>query len=210
MLHPLKVFPADKPDFDQHSSTCQAWFCLRTHLKQEHIAAAQLQQEAGLKVFLPRIRYQRSTRTGSTWVTEALFQNYLFARFDLAFDLRRVQHTRGVHSVVHFGDRWPVVSEDVIEELRCFMGGRDLHVIEETLLPGDPVQLVGGAIDGLEAVVTRILPAKQRVAVLLDFLGRQTPLELDREQLISLHHKRSEARLALLWQRAAPTVESLT
>ena len=206
MLHPLEVSSADKPDSER--ATCQAWFCIRTHLKQEHIAAAQLHQEAGLEVFLPRIRYQRSTRTGSTWMTEALFQNYLFARFDLAFELRHVQHTRGVHSVVHFGDRWPIVSENVIEELRRLMGGRDLQVIEQTLQPGDPVQLVGGAIDGLEAVVTRILPAKQRVAVLLDFLGRQTPLELDRQQLISIHHRRSEARLALLWQKAAPVVTS--
>jgi transcription antitermination factor NusG len=115
-----------------------------------------------------------------------------------------------VHSVVHFGDRWPAVSEDVIVDLRRFMGGADVHIIEETLEPGDPVQLVGGAIDGLEAVVTRILPAKQRVAVLLDFLGRQTLLEVDRGQLISLHQKRGEAHLPLLCRRTDLAVKPLT
>jgi hypothetical protein len=35
----------------------------------------------------------------------------------------------------------------------------------------------------LTIVVTRILPAKQRVAVLFDFLGRKTTLELDRCQV---------------------------
>jgi transcription antitermination factor NusG len=31
---------------------------------------------------------------------------------------------------------------------------------------------------GLLAVVTRIMPARERVAVLLEFLGRQTTVEL--------------------------------
>jgi transcriptional antiterminator RfaH len=181
------------------SSQSEAWFCLRTHPKQEHVAAAQLRHEAGFEVFLPRIRYQRSSRGVSIWVTEALFQNYLFARFDLTLELRRVQHTRGVRYVVHFGDRWPAISENVIEELRSLMGASDLHVLEDTLQPGDPVQLVGGAIDGLQAIVTRILPAKERVAVLLEFLGRQTPLELHRKNLIS-QRERYQARLPLMWR----------
>ena len=34
------------------------------------------------------------------------------------------------------------------------------------------------------AVVSRVMPARLRVAVLLEFLGRQTAVELDRGQLI--------------------------
>src|SRR6185312_13830264 len=63
--------------------TSTAWFCLRTHPKHECVAAAQLRQEANIEVFLPRIRFKRATRCGPAWVTEALFQNYLFAKFDL-------------------------------------------------------------------------------------------------------------------------------
>lgn len=174
-----------------------AWFCLRTQSKHEHIAAAQLRQDPGTDVFLPRIRYKRSTRVGLAWVTEALFRNYIFARFDLALSLRRVQHARGVQSVVHFGDRWPVIPNHVIEELRAQMGSQEVHVIDETLQPGDPVQLVGGAMNGLRAIVTRIIPAKERVAVLLDFLGRQTSLELDRGQVISEFEDRFVARLSM-------------
>jgi transcription antitermination factor NusG len=39
----------------------------------------------------------------------------------------------------------------------------------------------------LEGVITRVIPARQRVAVLLDFLGRQTAVELPAEQLIKLN-----------------------
>src|SRR5215813_8963248 len=74
----------------------EAWFCVRTQPKHEHIAAAQLRQGRDIEVFLPRIRYKRRTRLGLAWVTEALFRDYLFARFDLDAAWRRVQGARSV------------------------------------------------------------------------------------------------------------------
>jgi transcription antitermination factor NusG len=41
-----------------------------------------------------------------------------------------------------------------------------------------------GVFEGLEAVVTRVMPGPQRVAVLLDFLGRQTTLEVPTSELV--------------------------
>ena len=155
-----------------------AWFCVRTQPKHEHIAAAHLRQDADISVYLPRIRFKRATRRGPVWFTEALFPNYLFARFDLAASLRRVCHARGVRGVVHFGDRWPIVPEAVIEELRATVGGDEVHVVREELRPGETVQIAGGAFHGLHAVVTRVMPSRERVAVLLEFLGRQTTVEL--------------------------------
>jgi len=161
----------------------EAWFCVRTHPRHEHIAAAQLRKEVGVEVFLPRIRFQRTTRFGPAWTTEAMFRDYLFARFDLVCGWRRVEHSRAVRGVVRFGDRWPTISETTIVELRHTMGGQEIRVIGDTLVPGDMVQIAGGAMHGLDAVVTRVMPAAQRVAVLLDFLGRQTTVELSRSQL---------------------------
>lgn len=180
-----------------------AWFCVRTHPKHEHIAAAQLRQEIGIEIFLPRIRYKRLNRSRMAWITEALFRDYLFARFDLAVALRRVQYGRSVRGVVRFGNRWPTVPNSFIEELRAAMGGREERCIEETLQSGDLVKLVGGPMHGLEAVVTRVMPARERVAVLLEFLGRQTTVELNRYQLLQAEapHK---PRLAL-WEPVAET-----
>ena len=160
-----------------------AWFCVRTHPKHEHIAAAQLRQEPDIQVFLPRIRYKRSTRCGMAWVTEALFKDYLFTRFDLDSALRRVQAARSVRGVVHFGYRWPAIPDSAIAELQAAMGGQAVRQVEETLRPGDRVHVGGGPMHGLEAVVTRVMPARERVAVLLEFLGRQTMVELNRCQL---------------------------
>src|SRR5580658_3410983 len=115
------------------SATCSArpeWFCLRTHVAREHIAAAQLRQYPAIEVFLPRIRYRQTLRLRRTWITEALFPNYIFARFDLVSQGRRVRGARAVKDMVHFGNRYPTIPEDVIEELRTAIGPEELCVVE--------------------------------------------------------------------------------
>jgi transcriptional antiterminator RfaH len=165
------------------AASAAAWFCIRSQPKHEHIAAAQL-REWGIEVYLPRIRFKRSTKRGPVWFTEALFPNYLFARFDLPSWLRRLHHARGVQGVVHFGEHWPIVPEGVIDELRKTVGADQLHVIDQELKPGELVEVSGGAFHGLQGVITRVMPGPQRVAVLLEFLGRQTAVEVSREMVV--------------------------
>src|SRR5262245_29489064 len=55
-----------------------AWYCARTKPKHEHIASANLQRHAGLEVFCPRLRVEKSTRRGIVRVSEPLFPNYIF------------------------------------------------------------------------------------------------------------------------------------
>ena len=160
------------------------WFCLKSQPKHEHIAAAHLRQNSAVGVFLPRIRFKRATRQGTVWVTEALFPGYLFARFDWQSTLRLVQHSRGVRGVVHFGERWPAIPDAVILELQQAVGATGLHTIPENLKPGDDMEITEGAMRGLRAVVTRVLPGRERIAVLMEFLGRQTMIELPRHFLL--------------------------
>ena len=154
------------------------WFCLRSQPKHEHIAAAHLKKMEGVEVFLPRVRFKRSTRQGLAWVTEALFPNYLFARFDWLNSLRQVQAARGGVGVVHFGARWPVIEEAVIKELQLAVGADELRTIATGLVPGDTVEIATGVMRGLSAVVTRVLPSRERVAVLMELLGQQTTIEM--------------------------------
>jgi transcriptional antiterminator RfaH len=167
------------------------WFCLRSQPKHEHIAAAHLRGMADVEVFLPRVRFKRATRQGMAWVTEALFPGYLFAQFDWQTTLRHVQAARGVRGVVHFGERWPLVPEATIEELRLAVGATGLHIISPELVPGDAVQIADGTLRGLRAVVTRVMPSRERVAVLMEFLGRQTMIELALNSLIKEGNERA-------------------
>lgn len=155
-----------------------AWFCIRSQQKHEKIAAGHLGQIEEVDVFSPRIRFPRSTQQGPVWVTESMFPNYLFARFDWQKSLARVHYAPGVKHIVHFGARWPTVPDEVIEELRAHLGSDQLHVIDVDFQTGDSVELSGGPFHGLRAVITQVMSGGRRIAVLMDFLGRQTMIEV--------------------------------
>ena len=161
-----------------------AWFCLRSHPKHEHIAAAHLRQLEGVAVFNPRLRRQIGTRRGLVWVTEALFPGYVFAQFHFKSRLDVVRYTPAVSSIVHFGDRYPSISPEVIEELRHQFGDRELKVLPNDLLPGTEVTLTEKPFYGMQAVVLRAMPAKERVQLLLDLLGRTTQVEVSMQAVL--------------------------
>jgi len=172
------------PTQDTGEGEAARWFCLQAQAKREHMAAANLRRDAGVEVYLPRIRYRRSTRRGPAWITEALFPGYLFAHFRLAAQFRRVQAARGVRNVVHFGNRWPAIPDEAITYLRTLAGGDDIKVLSQEINQGDTVEIAGGVFHGFSALVTRAIPGRQRVSILLDFLGRQTAVEVHRNQLV--------------------------
>src|SRR5258705_1800058 len=161
-----------------------AWFCLRSQQKHENVAARHLAQMEGVEAFNPRVRLARPTKQGPVWITESLFPSYLFARFDWRKSLARVYYAPGVKQIVHFGTRWPTVPEEAIEELHSSLGAEDLHVISSEFQPGDCVTIAGGLFHGLSTVISQVMPGHQRVAVLMDFLGRQMPVEVSIASLV--------------------------
>lgn len=163
------------------------WFCLRSQPKHEHIAAAQLRQWEGVEVFCPRIRFRRKTRAGAAWATEALFPGYLFSRFEPEAHWCRVRSARGVSGLVHFGGKYPQVPDETIEALRRSMGGEESATVAPVLQTGETVTIASGALNGLQCVVHRVMPAQQRVTVLLDLLGQTTLVELNEGDVVARH-----------------------
>jgi len=172
------------PPRSQTDSRELAWYCLRAQPKHEHIAAAHLRLLEEVTVFCPRIRFKRATRQGLAWVTEAMFPGYLFARFELGEMHRQVGYAHGVTSIVRFGDRYPTIDEGALVQLQDHTGGTEVKEVDYRLSQGDEVKIAEGAFAGLEAVVTQVLSAKQRVKVLMDFLGRKMEAEVEHSSVL--------------------------
>jgi transcriptional antiterminator RfaH len=160
------------------------WYCLRSQPKHEHIAAAHLRMLQPVTVFCPRLRFKRVTRQGPAWVTEAMFPGYLFAQFVLAEMHRQVRYAHGVSGIVQFGGRYPTVDDRAVAQLRELTGAAEIKEVNYTLSQGDPVKIVEGAFVGLEAVVTQVVPARERVKILMDFLGRKVEAELQHTSIL--------------------------
>jgi transcriptional antiterminator RfaH len=194
--------------FSQRSETQAeelAWYCARTKPKHEHIAAANVHRNLGLEVFHPRLRVNRATRRGAARVIEPVFPCYIFVRCILTESLNEIRYATGVSTIVHFGHRTPAVSDSVIQELQECFGAEELMTADDALQPGVEVTVADGAFLGMRAFVLRVLPARQRVQILLDILGRPTPVEVDRN-LVVVENGTMADRVPLL---AVPHRESL-
>ena len=161
-----------------------AWFCVRTQPKREHIASATLEKEFGFEVFLPRLRFKRSTSRGLVWFNEPLFPSYVFAKFDFFINKNIVRYANGVAGIVHFDSFYPQIPEETIAELRRIVGPEQVHIIEDEFCDGEEVVIGDGPFQGLEVVVLRPMPGSKRVAILMEFLGRQTVAVIEKSKLI--------------------------
>ncbi len=165
--------PAETPE-EAH----ERWFCLRSRTKQEHIAAALIRAQVSVEVFAPRITYSKKTKRGKVRFTEALFPGYLFARFMIAQHLRHLLSIQGVIGIVRYGSRIPTLSQEFIDELKQRIPEETAETPDPVIEIGAPVTVVEGPFKDLQAVVTRVMGARERVRVLLEFLGRETEIEI--------------------------------
>jgi transcriptional antiterminator RfaH len=170
-----------------------AWYCARTQPKHEHLAAANIAKQLGLEIFHPRLRLERATRRGVVRVIEPLFPCYIFVRCTLEERLNDIRYVNGISSLVHFGPKIPAIPDGVIEELRQCFDSEEPLMVHDSLRVGAEVTVAEGSLLGSQGVVVRVLPAKHRVQILLDFLGRTTLAEVDRKSLTV--HDRSMAEL---------------
>lgn len=160
------------------------WYCLRTGVRQEAAATRLLRAELGLEVFCPRIRFKRPRATGVTWVHEAMFPGYLFVKFAYPLLHRRIAATSGVARILSFGGRPCVVEDSVIRDLRRHVNDGETVEISPEIREGEEVKIVEGPLSGVRALVSRVLPAQERIAILLSMLGEEREIEVSAEAVL--------------------------
>lgn len=161
------------------------WYCIHTKPKCEHLAAAVLRSQFGIDTYCPRIRFQRSTPRGKVWFVEALFPSYFFGRFDLQESLRAVKSANHVIRVVEFGGNFVTIADRAIQEIREEMQHTDIREVKPSLHVGDRVELTEGPMRGFKGIIEAMLEGKDRVRILLEFLGRQNIVEIAADQLLN-------------------------
>jgi transcriptional antiterminator RfaH len=167
-----------------------SWFCLKAQPKREHIAAACLRQVPEVEAFCPRVRFRKHTNRGPVWFVESMFPGYLFARFDYAAFHRHVWQRPGIRGFVQFGDRFALLPDSLISEMKARMEDDDLVEIKTRLELGQNVQIAQGPFQGLEGLVTRLIEARDRVELLIEWMGRNLHAEASVADLVPLTESR--------------------
>ena len=169
-------------------ATQPAWYTVRTKAKHEHIAAANLRRHLTLPVFFPKMRLEKLTRRCLIKVVEPVFPCYIFVHCVVEEQVNEIQYLSGISKLVEFGGKYPPVPGAIIAELQAGFGLDDAITVERRLAPGDEVTVAAGAFAGMSAKVLISLPAKKRVRILLEILGRPTTVEVGSEVVVLKHN----------------------
>lgn len=159
--------------------TSLAWFVARTKPNREDLAHRSLGIR-GVDVFLPRIvEDERYASLFPRLQPAPLFPGYLFVRMDLPVDYPRVVWAPGIRELLCLGGGPVPVGDQVIEQIRLRCDDRGVvHVPRSPWNRGDRVEIASGPFAGLLATVETVMPRRQRIKLLIDFLARQTSIDM--------------------------------
>jgi transcriptional antiterminator RfaH len=156
------------------------WYAVNTHPREELKALSHLQRQ-DYQVYLPRyakkIRHARKVKQ----VVRPFFPRYLFVNLNLAVTgWRSIRSTIGVSDIVCFGDQPAPLPAGVVEALQSQedADGFIKFARQNRLKPGDSVIVLSGPFARQLGLCDGVSD-NERVAILLDLLGRKVRVQLD-------------------------------
>lgn len=149
-----------------------SWFLVQTKSKQEMRAQENLQRQ-GLGTFCPLVQVEKLYAGRRKIMQEVLFPNYLFVQFDqTVFPAMAINHTRGVNSLVSFGQYPTQIPDQLIQQLQQRFETNRPELISNLPEKGDRLQVLDGPFRGLNAVFSQI-DGDSRAVVLLTILKQK-------------------------------------
>jgi transcription elongation factor/antiterminator RfaH len=157
------------------------WFLIHTHSKQEDRAESNL-RVLGVQVFSPKVKERRYNQytNAPNYVTKSLFPRYIFAQFSINDFYHKVRFTRGVYSVVSFGDGPTPIDEEVIALIRSHIRDGCFVDISEDISLGDEVVVKYGPLKDFAGIFVQEMKDADRVRILLQTVSYQAHIEIDR------------------------------
>jgi transcriptional antiterminator RfaH len=157
-----------------------AWYVVQTQPNAERKAVFNLMRQ-GYQVYLPQyLRRRRHARRVET-VKAPLFPRYLFVAADAAAQRwRAIQSTIGVARLVCQGDRPAAVPAHIVAQLRAREDENGIVRLARVPMftPGDMVRVQDGIFESCLGLVEGLTDG-ERVAILLDLLGRKVRVFID-------------------------------
>jgi len=158
------------------------WYAIRTKVNREKDVEQRL-RHLDLEIFLPWMRTRRRIGSRFHWVLAPLFPGYVFCHLDMVLSGKAARYSPGVKDFLTFGSRIAEVGENIIQGLRERCPGGVAEIDSVDAKAGDVVRINEGPFSGLEAIFQQKLKGSERVAVLLEILGRQTRVVLPSETI---------------------------
>ncbi len=158
------------------------WYVISTKPKNEDRAASNIAL-GGFDVLAPKLKVRKYRELRFIPVIEAMFPGYIFAKFDSINDFHLIKYSRGVKTIVHFGDRLVPIQEGFIEFIRSRLVDGIGEIQRKSFRQGERILVTDGPFKGVSGIFERELDGKERVAILLEGISYAAKIEIDRDLL---------------------------
>ena len=157
------------------------WIAIRSKPRSEKIVSNELSKK-GIESFLPLIKKRQKWSDRKKWVEFPLFPSYIFARIQLK-DSIYILNTRGVNTIVKFGDKVITVDDKVVNSIKLALeGGYELHQMKYFTI-GDQVEVIDGPMKGVKGIVETKLKNENRLIIKIDALQQAVAVHINSEYL---------------------------
>ncbi len=117
-------------------------------------------------------------------VERKIFPSYVLIKMVMTDDSWYVvRNTRGVTGFVGPGSKPVPLTDDEVKSL----GMESREEVRVSYMVGDSVKVAEGPLDGFIGTVEEIDTAKNKVRVVVSMFGRETPVELELHQVLSVN-----------------------
>ena len=164
------------------------WYVIHTYSGYENAVKTSIEkfvtgrgmEDKILRMEIPLETVTEVTEAGATKEVERkVFPGYVLIKMVMTDDTwHLVRNVRGVTGFVGSANKpIPLTEEEVLAM------GMEKHEIVVNYHVGDHVRIVDGPLSTFTGVVEEIEPEKNRVSVMVSMFGRETPVELELDQV---------------------------
>ncbi len=164
------------------------WYVIHTYSGYENAVKTSIEkfvtgrnmEDKILRIEIPLETVTEVTESGSTKEVERkVFPGDVLMKLVMTDDTwQLVRNVRGVTGFVGSANKpIPLTEEEVLAM------GMEKHEIVVRYQVGDHVRIVDGPLSSFTGVVEEIEPEKNRVSVMVSMFGRETPVELELDQV---------------------------
>lgn len=159
------------------------WYAVQTQSRAEMKASTHLARQ-GFDVYLPRFQKKRRHARRTDEVPAPLFPGYLFVAIHMAMQRWRcINSTVGVGRLVCNGETPAIVDDAIIVALKGRHDERGFIKLDKPrFAAGEKVMVIDGVFSESRGICEE-MSDRQRVAVLLDLLGRKVRVEMGVDSL---------------------------
>ncbi len=129
--------------------------------------------------YLPKITIKKINDNPKV---EVLFPGYIFVNTSLE-NYSVLKYTKGIKNIIKFGDNVPFISDKEIEAMQIAEETSKIDPVALQIQMGQDVIIAKGSLAGSIAKVCS-LPSKERVGILVSFLGSVRRITIPEKDLI--------------------------